>query len=351
MDLKGIIRENALPYLPAKSLFRCAGVCRGWRFQISTAFFAHNQSNSFRGISGFFFQSLAGMPAFMSLDPRAYGVPDPSLTFLPEPVDVRTSCNGLLCCQGRTPYRPYYICNPANKQWKELSKPDGDHGPDPAVVLVFEPSIMNFTANYKLVCPFPSELGEYKFEVYSSDRGSWRTSGEIRFDDNEKLLPKTGVHVNGIVYWLSTRGVTSFDLNSELCRLSSNLENLGMINGKLCAACLRNQKLIVFMLTNPQSHTRRRAAVKTWTRILPEIKLDSTLPVESTTCPCNYSGRYCDGHNQLHIVFVGDVVVLRKRNSYYCIDMNKKASNCLGEYIIHPYERFVGYVNGLVNLY
>ncbi|MBA0688336.1 hypothetical protein Goari_006135 [Gossypium aridum] len=300
MDLEDIIRENVLPYPPAKSLFRCAGVCRGWRFQISTAFFAHNQSNSFRSISGFFFQSLAGMPAFMSLDPRAYAVPDPSLTFLREPVDVRTSCNGLLCCQGRTAYRPYYICNPANKQWK----------------------------------------------------GSWRTSGEIRFDDNEKLLPKTGVHVNGIVYWLSTRGVTSFDLNSELCRLfSSNLENLGMINGKLCAACIRNQKLIVFMLTNPQSHTRRRAAVKTWTRILPEIKLDSTLPVESNTCPCNYSGRYCDGHNQLHIVFVGDVVVLRERNSYYCIDMNKKASNCLGEYIIHPYERFVGYVNGLVNLY
>ncbi|TYH94918.1 hypothetical protein ES332_A12G071500v1 [Gossypium tomentosum] len=304
MDLKGIIRENALPYLPAKLLFHCAGV---W------------------------------MPAFMSLDPRAYSVPDPSLIFLPEPVDVRTSYIGLLCCQGRTAYRPYYICNPANKQWKELPKPDDDHGPDPALVLVFEPPIMNFTADYKLVCPFSSELGGYKFEVYSSDRGSWRTSGEIRFDDNEKLLPKT---------------VTSFDLNSELCRLfSSNLENLGMINGKLCAACIRNQKLIEFMLTNPQSHTRRRAAVKTWTRILPEIKLDSTLPVESTTCPCNYSGRYCDGHNQLHIVFVGDVVVLRKRNSYYCIDMKNKASNCLGEYIIHPYERFVGHVNGLVKLY
>ncbi|KAK5775125.1 hypothetical protein PVK06_042994 [Gossypium arboreum] len=240
------------------------------------------------------YMDLKGMPAFMSLDPRAYGVPDPSLTFLPEPVDVRTSYNGLLCCQGRG----------------------------------------------------------YKFEVYSSDRGSWRTSGEIRFDDNEKLLPKTGAHVNGIVYWPSTRGVTSFDLNSELCRLfSSNLENLGMINGKLCAACIRNQKLIEFMLTNSQSHTRRRAAVKTWTRILPEIKLDSTLPVESTTCPCNYSGRYCDGHNQLYIVFVGDVVVLRKRNSYYCIDMKNKASNCLGEYIIHPYERFVGHVNGLVKLY
>ncbi|PPR88940.1 hypothetical protein GOBAR_AA31745 [Gossypium barbadense] len=264
------------------------------------------------------YMDLKGMPAFMSLDPRAYGVPDPSLTFLPEPVDVRTSYNGLLCCQGRTAYRPYYICNPANKQWKELPKPDDDHGPDPALVLVFEPPIMNFTADYKLVCPFPSELGGYKFEVYSSDRGSWRTSGEIRFDDNEKLLPKTELR---------------HDKWEALCSLHTN------------------QKLIEFMLTNPQSHTRRRAAVKTWTRILPEIKLDSTLPVESTTCPCNYSGRYCDGHNQLHIVFVGDVVVLRKRNSYYCIDMKNKASNCLGEYIIHPYERFVGHVNGLVKLY
>ncbi|XP_022741413.1 F-box protein At5g49610-like isoform X2 [Durio zibethinus] len=348
MDLKDVIRENALPYLPAKSLFRCTGVCRDWKLQISTPLFAHNQTNSFRSTSGFFYQTQAGMPSFLSLDPMAYGVPDPSLSFLPEPVDIRTSCNGLLCCQGRSGYLAYYICNPVTKHWKKLPKPDADHGPDPAVVLVFEPSLLNFFADYKLVCAFPSELGGYEFEIYSSEKGSWRTSGEICFADR-KLLPKTGVHVNGIVYWLSRQGITAFDLNSERSQLLSSAPGaLGMTNGKLCAVHVRGQGLVVNMLSNTHSNTMQMCSnARTWVEMRPENNLDIPLPAESS----NYSGRHGHGHGHGGVVFVGgDVVLLQNGNIFCSYDMKKKASNYLGEINIDTNAAIVGYVNSLVEL-
>ncbi|XVF15740.1 hypothetical protein REPUB_Repub09cG0181800 [Reevesia pubescens] len=350
MDLKDVIRENALPFLPAKSLFRCTGVCQEWKRQISTPFFAHNQSNSFRSTSGVFYQTAAGVPSFMSLDPMAYGVPDPSLTFLPEPVDVRTSSNGLLCCQGRTGYRAYYICNPVTKQWKKLPKPDADHGPDPAVVLIFEPSLLNFIADYKLVCAFRSDLDGYEFEIYSSEKGSWRTSGEICFADG-KLLPKTGVHVNGIVYWLSTQGITAFDLNSERFQLLSYAPGtLGMMNGKLCAAHVRGQRLLVSMLSNAHSNTMQmHSNARTWVEMRPDINLDISLPASSNYAYYDYPGRY--GHGQGGVVFVGgDVVLLRNGNIFYSYDTKRKASKNLGEVNIDTNSGIVGYVNGLVEL-
>lgn len=202
LDLKGIIREQALPFLPAKSLRRFRGVCREWKLQIATPFFAHNQSNSFHDISGFFCQSPPNLPSFISFDPSAYGVPDPSLKFLSEPVDIRTSSNALLCCQGRGGRNPYYICNHVTKQWKVLPKPNCSHGSDPALVFIFEPSILNFVAEYKLLCAFPyvDFDCEYEFEIYSSTDGVWKVFGEIYFG-NKKLLPRSGVYVNGIAYW------------------------------------------------------------------------------------------------------------------------------------------------------
>ncbi|KAK6237489.1 hypothetical protein QUC31_002958 [Theobroma cacao] len=351
LDLKDIIRENALRYLPAKSLFRCTGVCREWELQISTPFFAHNQSNSFHSTSGFFYQTQAGVPSFMSLDPMAYGVPDPSLTFLPEPVDIRASCNGLLCCQGRTGYRAYYICNPVTKRWKELPKPGADHGPDPAVVLLFEPSLLNFIANYKLVCAFPSELGGYEFDIYSSEKGSWRNPGEICFGD-WKLLPKSGVHVNGTVYWLSSQGVIAFDLTSERSQLLSSAPGaLGMMSGKLCAAYVRGQRLVVSLLSNTHSNTMRlHSDARTWVEIQSDINLDPTVAAESYSyTPYHFSGRY--GHGSGGVVFIGDdMVLLRNGNKFYSYDMKKKASNSLGEVNIDSDAGIVVYVNSLVEL-
>ncbi|KAE8655097.1 Anti-Muellerian hormone type-2 receptor [Hibiscus syriacus] len=301
MDLKDIIRENALPYLPAKSLLRCSGVCRDWKLLISTPFFAHNQSNSFCSISGFFYQTQAGVPSFMPLDPMAYGVPDPSLEFLPEPVDVRCSCNGLLCCQGRTGYKAYYICNPVTKRWEKLPKPEADHGPAPAVVLAFEPSLLNFTADYKLICAFPSELDGFEFEIYSSGTRSWRIS--------------------------------------ERCQiLDSTVGSLGIRNGKLCRGHVNGQYIVVSVLSNAHSNTMQmHSAAKMWKEI-PEIHLDLCLPASPSV-------------RWEHVVFIGgDVVLLRDGNMFYCYDMKKKASKNLGEVHIDTVAGIVGYVNSLVEL-
>ena len=235
---------------------------------------------------------------------------------------------------------------------KKLPKPDADHGPDPAVVLVFEPSLLNFIADYKLVCAFLSELDGYEFEIYSSEKGSWRTSKEICFA-NRKLLPKSGVYVNGTIYWLLTQGITAFDVNSERSQLLSYAPGaLGMINGKLCAAHVRGQRLVVSMLSNSHLNTMQILSnARTWVEMQADIDLEISLPAES----CNYasygySGRYY-GHGHGGVVFVGgDIVLLRNGNIFYSYDMKKKASNYLGEVNIDTNAGIVGYVNGLVEL-
>lgn len=281
MDLKDIIRENALPFLPAKSLCKYRSVCRGWRLSISTPFFAHSQSNSHTRISGVFCQAVSGVPSFLPLDSMAYGVPDPSLSFLPEPVYIRSSSNGLLCCQGRTGDKSYYICNPVTQKWKKLPKPDGYHGTDPAIVLIFEPSLMKFVAEYKLVCAFPSELDGIEFEIYSSEKGSWRMGADICFG-KATLLPTSGVYVNGTVYWHSSRGLLTFDLKTERAKLIHiELWTLGVMNQKLCSAYMRNsQQLDVCVLSDTQSNTKQTSVqFMTWVPLKANVNLKLPAPV------------------------------------------------------------------------
>ncbi|KAG8633158.1 hypothetical protein MANES_18G080700v8 [Manihot esculenta] len=258
-DLKDIIRENALRYLPAKSLHRFSCVCRGWKNYISTSLFAHIQSNYFHQISGFFRRSRSSLfPSFISLDPMAFGVPDPSLRFLPEPVDVRCSSNGLLCCQAQgtaNGYKPYYICNPVNQQWKKLPKPRANHGSDPALVLVFEPALEKFVVDYRLICAFKDTVG-YKFDIYSSDEESWRTSREIRLGNGVMIIPDTGVYVNDCVYWrsrINEKMVIAFDLTTEKASLLFShfpARCLGNVNGKLYSGFLHDSDHFAFDMYN-----------------------------------------------------------------------------------------------------
>lgn len=210
-------------------------MCKDWKLQISTPLFIHKQSVSFSSVSG------------------AYGVADQELKFLPEPVDLKSSSNGLLCCQGRTADKPYYVCNPVNQQWKKLPKPTADHGSDPAIVLVFEPSLLNFVADYKVVCIFASNDIEeaYEFEIYSSLQDSWKVCSEMFFSTMTKQLKFTrGIAVSGVIYWHLGSGKTlMFDLKKEKVMdygygryivgitYASSLE---MIDGKLCKSSIRD---------------------------------------------------------------------------------------------------------------
>lgn len=335
MELKDIIREHALQFLPAKSLLRCRGVCRDWKYLIATPFFVHNQSYSFRNLSGFFSQSSTSEPSFISLNPIAYGVPDPSLSFLPEPVDVRSSSNGLLCCQGHSGYNPYYICNPATKHWHKLPKPNNDHGSDPAVVLIFEPSILNFAAEYKLVCAFPSELDGYEFEIYSSCDKSWKTSGEI-FLGNLKILPRSGVYTNGIVYWAGRNNrILAFDLSAERSQIHNGHGTLGVMDGKFCTASILRQNLSVQLLSNAYANTMQMYSnIKAWESHL--FTLDRSV--------------FAEGYPEEVTLLVNDTVILRKGKALYSYNLKTKETKHLGNESDDGKRRVVPYVNSLVDI-
>ncbi|KAL5557266.1 hypothetical protein UlMin_039502 [Ulmus minor] len=350
LDLKDVVRENALQFLPAKSLFRFRKVCKDWKLQISSPFFAHSQSINFRDVVGCFCQSGSNPPTFVSIDPETCGVPDPSLSFLPEPVDIRASSNGLLCCQGYTGCNAYYICNPVTKQWKRLPKPTAAHGTDPALVLIFEPSLLNFVAEYKLVCAFPcADFDEgYEFEIYDSKEGSWRISGEIYFG-NKKLLPRSGVHANGIIYWQSADGgIFVFDLPMERSQLlygdyecyGHRWGTLGEMDGKLCLANRHHTTLTVSVLSNSHQNTMRmNSNVKTW-ESKHHINL-SSLELFKEEKP---------GHKPSCVLFAGgNVLLFQAEKKLFSYDLKTNQSKCVLNGVDRDMRVF-GYVNSLVEI-
>ncbi|CAL1376640.1 unnamed protein product [Linum trigynum] len=347
MDLKDIIREVALPFLPAKSLRRCTTVCREWKLQISTPFFAHSQSNSFHDLSGFFCRSTSGEPTFIPLDPMAYGVADPSFSFLPEPVHVRCSSNGLVCCQGRSGQKPYYVCNPVTKQWTKLPKPNADHGSDPSIVIAFEPSLLNFVADYKLICAFPSDLDGCEFEIYSSATKGWRISNEICFGDS-KLMSSPGVYAGGSVYWRSkTRGILAFNLTSERSTIQSScgysdsssgeICALGFTNGKLAVASITGPRLKVFQLSNTFTNTMQMNSRASAWNMNHEAVIESFL----------FEGNRLD---QASAMFVGgDTVVIKAAKALVCYNMRTRRFSTVAADVDFS-SKMVPYVNSLVEM-
>ena len=241
MRLEDVVRKHVLPFLPAKSLCRFRTVSREWDQWISNPFFAHRQTTYFKNISGLFYQVPGLNPSFISFNQDAYGIPDPSLKFLPEPVKIRSSCNGLLCCQS-VGDNVYYICNPVTKEWTMLPKPNLYHGAEAAIVLVFEPQPLNFNESYELVCAvsFPDHPVVY-FEMYSSRSSSWRLCDTICYELDSLELHNGGYYMKGVVYWESSSGVIlAFDLKNEqygilpLPLTGGQYGALTMMHGELC---------------------------------------------------------------------------------------------------------------------
>ncbi|KAK9284917.1 hypothetical protein L1049_024098 [Liquidambar formosana] len=217
--IEDVIRDSALPFLPAKSLVRFKTICKGWNEWISRPLFAHRQAYSFRGMSGLFSQLSNGDPSFISLNRMVYGIPKPPLNFLPEPVQIISTCNGLLFSQGHDDDNAYYICNPATKDWKRLPKPSLYHVSGPAAVLAFEPS-RRIGVEYFLVRAVDLVYQPViQFEVYSSTEGSWKVSDSIYYYDKEILIHgSVGFYMKGITYWeISPGKALAFDLKEDLC--------------------------------------------------------------------------------------------------------------------------------------
>ncbi|KAK9061996.1 hypothetical protein SSX86_019180 [Deinandra increscens subsp. villosa] len=209
-DIKEVAKNHIIRYLPAKSLFKCRKVSKEWNKWISNPFFAHTQSNYFRKTSGFFQNSAAQSTiSFISLEKSAYGVPYPSLSFIPDRIFIKCSCNGLLLCQSTNYDEEFYICNPANKQYIKLPTSSTYHGENPKIVLAFEPSSLNFEPCYQVIClfsiPYPDMGPVVHFDIYDSNTKSWMESDLICPDMDASDLKSGGISVNGVVYW-ETRG-------------------------------------------------------------------------------------------------------------------------------------------------
>ncbi|XP_062076152.1 F-box protein At5g03970-like [Humulus lupulus] len=362
MSLKDIIKEYALPYLPAKTLCKFKTVCKDWKLHISTPFFVHTQSNNFQQISGFFCQSKSDPPFFVSLpnttSTSCYGVPDPSLSFLPEPVELRASSNGLLCCQGHPNLGGYYyICNPATKQWKKLPKPTAPHGSDPALALVFEPHLLNFTADYKLVCAFPCDRDSnqgYEFHIYSSAQGSWRVSSEM-YLGRKKLLPRSGVHVNGVIYWRTTCcRVFLFDLVKERTHyLDGNYYGyydddyggawiLGDMNRQLCSAKNSEEGVALSVLSNAYSSSN---TIGTWT-VKRYISFRTLCIGREKSPPFFILGNF-----DIRVIFSDGKWLLFTRGTELCLwDIKSKECSKLLAAGVDSHTRIVAYVNSLVHV-
>ncbi|XP_077232693.1 F-box protein At5g49610-like [Tasmannia lanceolata] len=173
---------------------------------------------------GLFFHKLVEYVVelkFTSPDQKSHGVPDPSLGFLGESVEIKAYCRGLVCCKSCRPNNPScYICNPAIKEWRFLPNPPQHHYEMPEIVLVFD--LFDVPASYKLVFIIRSITG-FEFEIFESKTDKWIIP-KVTFDDDVVSFRHDSIcstiSVRGIIYWFVRPAfvIISFDTDRNSCR-------------------------------------------------------------------------------------------------------------------------------------
>ncbi|GFQ06565.1 F-box protein at5g07610 [Phtheirospermum japonicum] len=343
MDIKDAVKENVLPFLSAKILTKFRSVSTQWDHWIQTPFLAHLQTHTFQDISGFFYQRGDTSPMFLNLDPAAYGVPMPPLGFLPGPVDLIGSCHGLLLCQARAGNNPYFICNPATKNWKQLPKPEYYHGPNSAHVLAFEPYVHNIEGHYQLVCAVPL-IGQpiVCFEIYSSETGSWHCSDAICAELGEDFWAAgPGFYMKGTAYWVTSKmQVLAYDLKNEVYGIillpteSSPGGVLAQIGDELCYISISNTSDDNYVIRINHGY---------------DLRLRQGIDLQLEGVPAGIKGTYrvlaCVGGDKL-MILVGSVVY-----SYGLSDEKVEVVSNGGGVVGSPdIAKIVPYVNSLVRV-
>jgi F-box interacting protein len=337
MKISDVTMNEALEYLPAKFLLNCKAVSKKWNHWISSSFFAHRQSTHFKDFSGLFCQLPGELPEFISIDSVSYGVPTPSLNFLPESVYIRDSCNGLVCCQSCFYYGVYYICNPVTKQWVKIPEPNLYHGLEVSIALAFEPHTLNFDANFEIVCvvSLPDHPVQY-FEIYSSRTNTWRVAETTCCELGDVKLNSGGFYYNGILYWETPAGcILAFNLNNEeygilpLPVTAGPDGVLAPMNGEIC-----------YIL--PCVEEDGDCVIKVYGNM--DMSLKSEIPIDSEGVDL-FSGK-CRALSCVN----DDTLILIVGRSVEAYSVKQKKMSYLGRALSGGYGKYLPYINTLAHV-
>ncbi|XP_078158065.1 F-box protein At5g07610-like [Carex rostrata] len=198
-----------LPHLPARSLLRFKSVSLNFKTQISNPLVVVSHFLHPKSISGLLYQTGFSIH-YVSLDAPSTNIPDPSFSYLPEPVIIKASTHGVLCVRGQWSLK-YYITNPTTMEWAELPETTVEHCDNVAVVVVFD-SLYNYSFSYQVVCAYPVKgvEGLYTFETFSSKKWVWALSDQICAVEN--IVAQSGTAVGAVAYWRTAmETVLSYD--------------------------------------------------------------------------------------------------------------------------------------------
>ncbi|XP_073110663.1 F-box protein At5g49610 isoform X2 [Elaeis guineensis] len=276
-----VILLGILPRLPAKALSRFKCVSKSWHHSISSnPHFIHLQFQWACASPRLLFKVEGPRAVQIYGDQRSVGFPCLSNQFNTRLRTVVASCDGILgvLCFNRRPSDLYvanavedqqlelYVGNPVMKDWRRVPKLKHSSVYYPCSFgLVVD--VKEFAASYKLVVPFsvpdvsPSldiynPVTEYRFEVLSSDTGSWEVSKERIILDGKVLLDRRTVTVMGALYWKFGADVLWFDPKEEcsgLLPLPSGTDanekgRIGEWDGKLSYTTIKDGKILLWIM-------------------------------------------------------------------------------------------------------
>ncbi|PIA37749.1 hypothetical protein AQUCO_03000346v1 [Aquilegia coerulea] len=283
------IAIEVLSWLPIKSTneFKC--VCKRWYELLShPSFKSSHFHRSAKTISGLFVQGLLycdccgnyidiKVVTYISIgEDERHAVYQKVFDILPEKVVVMASCNGLLLCRNiykvdhsseTMKAKPQevvlYVCNPLTKEWTAL-KPHYRYENGSCYGFVHNPSGSSGCPEFEVVlAERPLHVGKdpYRFKIYSSRIGAWRTSKEV-CTLRHRLHAHHSCFTNGVFYWLTfDHSILTFDLKqerSEVIKLPGHPLHteitegsymcLGVSEGNLHYVCINMVELMIWVL-------------------------------------------------------------------------------------------------------
>ncbi|PSR93306.1 F-box protein [Actinidia chinensis var. chinensis] len=132
---------------------------------------------------------------------------------------VVSSCHGLFCCLAYTAVERkggYHVFNPTTKHFTTLPEPHLDRVE--GLSLAYDPKKSphyNVVSVWSTISVLSAER-HYQIEIYSSETGSWRGSGEAFTTNAPNTIFRGGVYWNGAINWLNNNGDSLyFSINQE----------------------------------------------------------------------------------------------------------------------------------------